>query len=128
MKNYGKSLDKQYYAEAAERLSDNREAAIADILKNSGVQGLAVNGDIAPVKEAIDLHLRLLAEYLINGDKIVLPWGRIGGKDNADPTVAAVGAITLAYLRNRICAPRDMSAGAATAFRAAVDKVLTSLY
>ncbi|MFB2837003.1 glutathione S-transferase family protein [Floridanema evergladense] len=118
----------EYRAEAAERLSDNREAAIADILKNSGVQGLAVNGDITPVKEAIDLHLRLLAEYLINGDKIVLPWGRIGGKDNADPTVAAVGAITLAYLRNRICAPRDMSAGAATAFRAAVDKVLTSLY
>lgn len=118
----------EYRAEAAERLSDNREAAIADILKNSGVQGLAINDDISPVKEAIDLHLRLLAEYLINGHKIVLPWGRVGGKDNADPTVAAVGAITLAYLRNRICAPRDMSAGAATAFRAAVDKVLTSLY
>jgi len=118
----------EYRAEAAERLSDNREAAIADILKNSGVQKLAINDDISPVKEAIDLHLRLLAEYLINGNKIVLPWGRVGGKDNADPTVAAVGAITLAYLRNRICAPRDMSAGAATAFRAAVDKVLTSLY
>ncbi|OKH33263.1 glutathione S-transferase [[Phormidium ambiguum] IAM M-71] len=118
----------EYRAEAAERLSDNREAAIADILKNSGVQRLAINDDISPVKEAIDLHLRLLAEYLINGNKIVLPWGRIGGKDNADPIVAAVGAITLAYLRNRICAPRDMSAGAATAFRAAVDKVLTSLY
>lgn len=118
----------EYRAEAAERLSDNREAAIADILKNSGVQGLAINDDISPVKEAIDLHLRLLTEYLINGDKIVLPWGRIGGKDNTNPTVAAIGAITLAYLRNRICAPRDMSAGAATAFRAAVDKVLTSLY
>lgn len=117
-----------YRAEAAERLSDNREAAIADILKNSGVQRLAINDDISPVKEAIDLHLRLLAEYLINGNKIVLPWGRVGGKDNAEPTVAAVGAITLAYLRNRICGPRDMSAGAATAFRAAVDKVLTSLY
>lgn len=118
----------EYRAEAAERLSDNREAAIADILKNSGVQRLAINDDISPVKEAIDLHLKLLAEYLINGNKIVLPWGRVGGKDNADPIVAAVGAITLAYLRNRICAPRDMSAGAATAFRAAVDKVLTSLY
>jgi len=118
----------EYRAEAAERLSDNREVAIGDILKNSGVQALAVDGDISPVKEAIDFHLRLLAEYLINGNNTALPWGRVGGKDKADPIVAAVGAITLAYIRNRICAPRDMSAGAATAFRAAADQVLTSLY
>ncbi len=118
----------EYRAEAAERLSDNREAAIADILKNSGVQALAVDGDISAIKEAVDLHLRLLAEYLLNGNNIRLPWGRVGGKDNADPIVAAVGAIALAYVRNRICAPRDMSAGAATAFRAAADKVLASLY
>ncbi|HEY9635064.1 MAG TPA: glutathione S-transferase family protein [Coleofasciculaceae cyanobacterium] len=118
----------EYRAEAAERLSDNREAAIGDILKNSGVQALAVNGDISAIKEAVDLHLRLLAEYLLNGDNIRLPWGRVGGKDNADPVVAATGAIALAYVRNRICAPRDMSAGAATAFRAAADKVLASLY
>lgn len=118
----------QYRAEAAERLSDNREVAIGDILKNSGVQALAVDGDTTAVKEAVDFHLRLLADYLINGNGAPLPGGRIGGKDNADPTVAAVGAITLAYVRNRICAPRDMSAGAATAFRAAADKVLASLY
>ncbi len=118
----------QWRAEAAERLSDNREVAIGDILKNSGVQALAVDGDISAVKEAVEFHLRLLADYLINGNGAPLPWGRIGGKDNADPTVAAVGAITLAYVRNRICAPRDMSAGAATAFRAAADKVLASLY
>ncbi len=118
----------EYRAEAAERLSDNREAAIGDILKNSGVQALAVEGDISAIKEAVDLHLRLLAEYLLNGDNIRLPWGRVGGKDNADPVVAAAGAIALAYVRNRICAPRDMSAGAATAFRAAADKVLASLY
>lgn len=118
----------QYRAEAAERLSDNREAAIGDILKNSGVQALAVDGDTTAVKEAVDFHLRLLADYLINGNGAPLPGGRIGGKDNADPIVAAVGAITLAYVRNRICAPRDMSAGAATAFRTAADKVLASLY
>ncbi|NEQ22282.1 MAG: hypothetical protein F6K28_24440 [Microcoleus sp. SIO2G3] len=118
----------QYRAEAAERLSDNREAAIADILKNSGVQALAANGDISAVKDAIEAHLKLLAEYLLNGDKTQLPWGRVGGKENLDPFSAAVGAITLAYVRNRICAPRDMSAGAATAFRSAADKVLTSLY
>ncbi len=118
----------QYRAEAAERLSDNREAAIGDILKNSGVQALAPDGDISAIKEAVDLHLRLLAEYLINGNGAPLPGGRTGGKDSTDTNVAAVGAITLAYVRNRICAPRDMSAGAATAFRAAADKVLAAIY
>ncbi|MBD1843411.1 glutathione S-transferase N-terminal domain-containing protein [Cyanobacteria bacterium FACHB-63] len=115
----------QYRAEAAERLSDNREAAIVDILKNSGVQAL---GDISTVKDAIEAHLKLLATYLLYGDKTQLPWGRVGGKDNLDPAFSAIGAITFAYLRNRICAPRDMSAGAATAFRAAADKVLASIY
>ena len=118
----------EYRAEAAERLSDNREAAIGDILKNSGVQALAKDGDISAIKEAVDLHLRLLAEYLIYGNGAPLPGGRTGSKDSTDPNVAAVGAITLAYVRNRICAPRDMSAGAATAFRAAADKVLASIY
>ncbi|MEH1783280.1 MAG: glutathione S-transferase family protein [Nostoc sp.] len=122
------SQEIQFRAEAAERLTDNREVALGDILKNSGVQALAVNGDTTAVKEAVDFHLRLLADYLINGNGAALPWGRVGGKDNADPTAAAIGAITLAYVRNRICAPRDMSAGAATAFRAAADKVLASLY
>ncbi len=115
-------------AEAAERLSDNREAAIGDILKNSGVQALAVNGDISAVKDAIEFHLKLLAEYLLHGDKLLLPWGRVGGKENLDPFSSAVGAITLAYVRNRICVPRDMSAGAATAFRAAANKILASIY
>jgi glutathione S-transferase len=122
------SQSTQYRAEAAERLSDNREAAIGDILKNSGVQALAKDDDIATVKEAVDFHLRLLADYLINGNSAPLAGGRTGGKESIDPIFAAVGAITLAYVRNRICAPRDMSAGAATAFRAAADKVLASVY
>ncbi|MBD2384479.1 glutathione S-transferase N-terminal domain-containing protein [Cylindrospermum sp. FACHB-282] len=115
----------EYRAEAAERLSDNREVAIEDILKNSGVQVL---GDISIIKEGVDFHLRLLADYLINGNGAPLPGGRTGGKESIDPIIAATGAITLAYVRNRICAPRDMSAGAATAFRAAADKVLASIY
>jgi glutathione S-transferase len=118
----------QYRAEAAERLSDNHEAAIKDVLKNSGVQALAREGDTSAIQEAVDFHLRLLAEYLISGNSTLLPGGRVGGKDSFDPASAAVGAITLAYLRNRVCAPRDMSAGAATAFRRAADKVLASLY
>lgn len=123
------SQEIQFRAEAAERLSDNREVAIADILKNSGVQALVVDGDISAVREGVEFHLRLLADYLINGNGAPLPGGRTGGKENSiDSSFAAVGAITLAYVRNRICAPRDMSAGAATAFRAAADKVLASLY
>jgi len=115
----------EYRAEAAERLSDNREVAISDILKNSGVQSL---GDISIIKEFVDFYLRLLADYLLNGNNELLPGGRTGGKESIDPIIAAAGAITLAYLRNRICAPRDMSAGAATALRAAADKVLASIY
>jgi glutathione S-transferase len=118
-----------YRAEAAERLSDNREVAIADILKNSGVQALAADGDFTTVKESVDFHLRQLADYLIHGNSENLPGGRTGGKNSSvEPIFAAVGAITFAYLRNRICAPRDMSAGAATAFRAAIDRLLTSVY
>jgi glutathione S-transferase len=115
-------------AEAAERLSDNHEAAIADVLKNSGVQAISLDGGTFTVEEAIDWHSRLLAEYLRHPKQTCLPWGRIGGKDQADPRLAAVGTVTLAYLQNRICAPRDMSAGAATAFRAAIDQVLPGLY
>lgn len=118
----------QYQAEAAERLSDNHEAAIRDILKNSGVQTLATSGDISAVTGAIEAHLKLLADYLLHGDKTLLAWSRADGKENLDPLFATVGAIALGYVRNRICAPRDMSAGAAIAFRASVDKVLASLY
>ncbi|AFY45795.1 glutathione S-transferase family protein [Nostoc sp. PCC 7107] len=119
----------QYRAEAAERLSDNREVAIEDIIKNSGVQAIAVDGDLTTVKDAVDFHLRELADYLISGNGEILPGGRTGGKNSSvDSIFAAVGAITFAYLRNRICAPRDMSAGAATAFRAAIDKLLASVY
>ncbi|WP_442949159.1 hypothetical protein [Nostoc sp.] len=74
-------------------------------------------------------NLRQLADYLIHGNCATLPGGRTGGKNSSvDPVFTAVGAIAFAYLRNRICAPRDMSAGAATAFRAAIDKLLTSVH
>ncbi len=118
----------EYRMEAAARLSDNHEAAIGDILKNSGVQAWVTEDNTSAIKEAVDLHLKLLAEYLISGSNEPLPAGRVGGKNSIDPFSAAVGAITLAYVRNRICAPRDMSAGAATAFRSAADKVLASVY
>lgn len=115
----------EYRAEAAERLSDNREVAISDIIKNSGVQYL---GNISIIQDSVDFHLRLLADYLLNGNNELLIGGRTGGKESIDPIIAATGAITLAYIRNRICAPRDMSAGAANTLRVAADKVLASIY
>lgn len=124
--NLDDSENLQYRAEAAERLSDNREVAIGDVIKNSGVQ--ALSNDLFLLQNAVDLHLRILADYLLNGNNLPLLGGKTGGKEDIDPIIPAVGAITLAYVRNRICAPRDMSAGAATAFRAAADRVLASIY
>ncbi|MCZ2201302.1 glutathione S-transferase family protein [Cylindrospermopsis raciborskii] len=115
----------EYRAEASERLANNRDAAIKDIVKNSGLELL---GDVVSIRESVEYYLRLLADYLVNGDNKLLLGGNAGGKEGVDPNFAAVGAITLAYLRNRICAPRDMSSGAATALRAGVDRVLAAIY
>ncbi|WP_143438398.1 hypothetical protein [Hydrocoleum sp. CS-953] len=41
---------------------------------------------------------------------------------------AAIGAIALAFLRNRVCVPRDMSAKAAVAFQTAIDTMLSCIY
>lgn len=121
------SAARQFRAEAAERLSDNREMAIADILKNSGVQSF-VSANFS-VEAAVDFYLRQLADHLLQEHPDLLAGGNTGGKDSTtEPAFAGVGAIALAYLRNRICAPRDMSAGAATALRAACDRLFTSLY
>lgn len=118
----------RHRAEAVEWIGGDRESTISDILKNSGMQALAIDGDTLAVKGAIESHLKLLAMYLLKGDRTLLPWEQNSGRENLDSFSAAVGAITLAYIRNRICVPRDMSAGAANAFRAAAGEVLTSIY
>ena len=117
-----------YEMEAAAKLSDNHEAIIGDIFRNSGIEVIISENDRGFANSAIDLHLRLLAEYLITANKKPLVGGRVGGKGGTDAKVAAIGAIALAYLRNRVSAPRDLSAGAAIAFRAAIDTVMRSLY
>ena len=66
----------------------------------------------------IDFYLRLLAEYLINGAIAT----------TKDPSQKAIGAVALAYLRNRVCSPRDMTADAAIAFRTAIDRLIASIY
>mmetsp|Transcript_24579 Transcript_24579/g.53637 ORF Transcript_24579/g.53637 Transcript_24579/m.53637 type:complete len:87 (-) Transcript_24579:242-502(-) len=40
----------------------------------------------------------------------------------------AIAAAALAFVRNRVSAPRDMSAAAAIEFRAAADKLLAGVY
>jgi glutathione S-transferase len=117
-----------YRAEAAERLADNREAAIADILKNSGVQALAI-AELA-LRDIVDTHLRHLATHLLRGDGPPVG-GATGGLETSENQAvvnAAIGAIAFAYLHNRICAPRDMSAGAATALRAATARLGAGVY
>lgn len=117
-----------YRMEAAAKLSDNHQAIIGDIFKNSGLEAIIDRSDCDFASEAIDLHLRLLAEYLIAGNEEPLVGGRVGGKGGTDAKVAAIGAIALSFVRNRASAPRDMSAGAAIAFRSAIDMVMRSIY
>lgn len=119
----------QYRAEAALWLSDNREAAIEDIFENSAVQTLAISEDIATVNTAIALvHLKLLADYLLHSDRTLIIKDGLDGKENIDPLFSKVGEVALAYMRDRIYAPRDMSAGAAIAIRSAANKLIASLY
>ncbi|MEL4894718.1 hypothetical protein [Crocosphaera sp. Alani8] len=42
--------------------------------------------------------------------------------------IAVIGAVSLSYIRNRVCVPRDLTAGAANQFREGIDKILKSLY
>ncbi len=117
-----------YEMEAAAKLSDNHQAIIGDIFQNSGLEVIISESERDLASSAVDLHLRWLAEYLIAGNKKPLVGGRVGGKGDTDAKVAAIGAIALAYLRNRASAPRYMCAGAAIAFRSAIDTVFQALY
>jgi glutathione S-transferase len=42
-------------------------------IKNFGVQAIASDGDFTTVKDAVDFHLRQLADYLIYGNGATLP-------------------------------------------------------
>jgi len=67
----------------------------------------------------VDFALRRMATYLLTG--------RAGDK-HPEAHGRAVGAATLSYFRNRASSPRDMSAAAAAAMRAACDAVLRETY
>ncbi|NEO56547.1 MAG: glutathione S-transferase [Okeania sp. SIO3B5] len=129
------SLEKDYRMEAAGRLSSNYQTLVADILKNSGIKTWASQESLAIIESVIDLYLRGLVYYLIEGsipsfsdlsvDAKTEQQNEVKEKAVADP---AVGAIALAFLRNRVCVPRDMSANAAVAFQTAIDNMLSCIY
>ncbi|MEH2063671.1 MAG: hypothetical protein V7K50_15650 [Nostoc sp.] len=52
--------------------SVNLGRSFRDIIKNSGVQALVADGDFTTVKDAVDFHLRQLADYLIHGNGAIL--------------------------------------------------------
>ncbi|EEH51583.1 uncharacterized protein MICPUCDRAFT_23315 [Micromonas pusilla CCMP1545] len=108
--------------EAGTCLSNNMDAVVADALKNSGV-----DADADDAEAIVRTYLETLAASLLadgDGDGVaaarpIAPHPR---------PARAMGAATLAFVRNRVSAPRDMSAHAAVAFRAAADAFLTSVY
>mmetsp|Transcript_97278 Transcript_97278/g.167664 ORF Transcript_97278/g.167664 Transcript_97278/m.167664 type:complete len:248 (-) Transcript_97278:320-1063(-) len=93
--------------EAGAKLVANHEAVVADVLKNAGLLEDADPQTELRVIVAVDAELRRLAQYLLTG---------AGG-----PPQSETGAATLAFVRDRLSSPRDMSAAAAEAFRAGAD-------
>ena len=129
------SQEQGYWMEAAGRLSSNYQTVIADILKNSGIKTWVSQESLPKIESVIDFYLRGLVYYLIEGaipllfdrsiDSKTEQQNEVKEKASAD---AAVGAIALAFLRNRVCVPRDMSANAAVAFQTAIDNMLSCIY
>lgn len=133
-------------AEAGKRLSSNMEAVSGDIIRNAGL------ADDEETLEAVNLHLRALASLLLDcAETDVDPRTIRPTQPSPKPSMAdikrmteagedpkavsakaarsrAVGAATFAFVRNRVSAPRDMTAAGATAFRAGCDAFLTTVY
>lgn len=76
--------------------------------------------ETSPVlRDAVDHALQRVCQYLVEGTP---------GPKNSDRGATSIGAAALAFFRNRISAPRDVSAAAAKELRAACDEVLKALY
>ena len=133
--------------EAGARLADNFEAVVADALANSGV-----DAESDEVREAVEAHLQALAGCLLDAaeaggrpgcsrpispcatpgaaelKKLEEEGGDVAAVRARAARMRAAGAAALAFERGRVSAPRDMSADAAAAFRAACDACLAGLY
>ncbi|MDJ0581491.1 glutathione S-transferase family protein [Crocosphaera sp.] len=110
--------------EAAAKLSDNHENVVQDILKNSGIKSWITDENLEQVEEYINLYMRFLANQLLQNYPIPLADEQLM-KNNE---IAVIGAVSLSYIRNRVCVPRDLTAGAASQFKEAIDKILKCLY
>ncbi|NEP38909.1 MAG: glutathione S-transferase [Okeania sp. SIO2G4] len=129
------SQTEEYSMEAAARLSSNYQTVIADIIKNSGIKKWVIQETLPSIELAIERHLRRLVHCLIEGSIPLFSDKPVDSKTDQQneekeesAADAAVGAIALAFLRNRVCVPRDMSAGAAVALETTIDAMLSSIY
>jgi glutathione S-transferase len=116
--------------EAARKLVVNHEAVAADVVKNAGI-----GGDAVEVRAEVESALRSLAARLAAVAGIEAPVAEAvaeveekaapaSGPPSAEQKAAAarasaVAAATWAFMRQRVSAPRDMSGAAASALRAA---------
>ena len=99
-------------AEAAAKLISNHERVVEDIVRNAG---------LPDARDAVDAWTRALAATLLGGEGVDLRAGAL--KESR-----AAGAAVMMFLRNRVSAPRDMSASAAVAFREGADTIARSIY
>jgi len=125
--------------EAAEKLAGNHEAVVKEAgdacfgkyayLKNPGEAG-ENQEKINKCYRDIDHYMRLINYCLVVGGTGPLDeWGIAGAREVYRtlnlPTSAYVAAI--AYTRDRLCVPRDMSAQAGVEFSAYLDYLLNAL-
>lgn len=125
--------------EAAEKLSDNHEAVVKEggdacfakysYLKNTGEAG-DTQEKINKCYRDIDHYMRLINYSLVVGGTGPLDeWGIAGSREVYRalnlPTSAYVAAF--AFIRDRVCVPRDMSSQASVEFIGALDYVINSL-
>ena len=98
--------------EAAYKLTRNYKRVIQDIFTNSGI--------CESEEESVDIYVRAIVMTLLGQT--------IAGLRSASPQRKMVGAAVMAFLRNRVTSPRDMSASATVAFRHATDKLCRMIY
>ena len=98
--------------EAAWKLSSNRIAVVGDVMKNAGVD--------EDVEDVVDAYVRALATILLRQE--------LAGFKASSSSNKAVGAAVLAFLRNRVSSPRDMTAEATVAFRDGCDRLIRQVF
>uniref|UniRef100_A0A7S1T0D5 GST N-terminal domain-containing protein n=1 Tax=Tetraselmis chuii TaxID=63592 RepID=A0A7S1T0D5_9CHLO len=116
--------------EAGGKLKQNHAAVVADVLKNAGI---SQDSGAEFVASAVEMTVYNLAATLLGQPLKTVESDKTEYNSPADALamkrrVAAVSAATLAFLRNRVSSPRDMTASAAVAFREAAVKQLVALY